>query len=118
MTITIERLKEIAETEFEDVEVLISAVREMAMGLVQVMETASRPAAAPERLKPIGRPPGKPIPSGVACTTCSRCGDGIAMFVSKKTGKPYKCDTTMGEHQNKRQLLSHQTWFHECGGGR
>lgn len=111
--ISIERLKEIAETEFEDVDELLKVVRELAIGLVQVMETKA-PSAEMKPAKNFGRMPGKPIPKGIACTTCSRCGEGIAMFISKKNDKAYKCDTELGDYQNKRQLLSAPNWFHKC----
>jgi hypothetical protein len=112
--VTIERLKEIAETEYEDVDVLIMAVREIAMGLAQVMVAPA--ASAPPAQPPAGRVMGKPIPPELKRTTCRTCHDDVVVFISKRTQKPYLCDIEMGDYQNKRQQLSGSNWLHKCGG--
>ncbi|MDW5266930.1 MULTISPECIES: hypothetical protein [Acidobacteriaceae] len=92
--ITIERLKEIAETEYEDVDPLIMAVREIALGLAQVMESGSKPASAPpaQQQSSGGRVMGKPIPPDLKRTTCRSCHEDVVVFISKRTQKPYLCD--------------------------
>lgn len=116
MQITIERLKEIAETDYEDVEVLIMAVREMALGLAQVMESGSKPAPLAQQQPSGGRLAGKPIPPELKRTTCRTCHEDVVVFVSKRTLKPYLCDIEMGDYQNKRQQLTGVNWLHKCGG--
>lgn len=119
--ITIERLKEIAETDFDDVDVMANAVRDLAVGLAQVMTAPVQTASAPpaqQSTQPSRRKVGKPIPPECRQTTCRRCGDDVVVFKSKSSGNPYLCDMELGEYQNKRQFLTASNWLHKCGGNR
>ena len=116
--ISVDRLKEIAETAFDDVEDQSRAVNDLAVAVLQVMQMASQPAAAPQQPAAGGRKPGRPIPPECRTTTCKRCGDDVVVFMSKNTGNPYLCDMVMGEYGKKRQFLTASNWLHKCGGNR
>lgn len=114
--ITAERLREIAETVFDDPDEMSSALNQLAAA---VLEMRTKPASAPAN-KPYvagARMAGKPIPLNCRQETCSRCHEGVVIFKSKRTGSDYLCDTVMGEYQNIRQMLTAPNWLHKCDGG-
>lgn len=121
--VSVDRLKEIAETDFEDVEDQAKAVRDLAVAVLQVMHKAQQqPAPPPQRTAPQqqssgGRVKGKPIPPELRRTTCKQCHDDVVVFISRM-GKPYLCDIELSVYENKRQQLSGVNWLHKCGGGR
>jgi hypothetical protein len=110
---SIERLREIAESDLGDSFELRRAVRDIAAHLAGTGKPRTMSAASFG-----GRKPGMPIPEDTKTTQCKRCGEDVVVFKSKSSGRPYLCDMEMGEYENKRQFLTASNWLHQCKGAR
>lgn len=118
--ITDERLREIAETVFDDPDTMSTAINELAVVALE-LRTAAVNIYESQRAQPThqtGRSQGKPIPPDCRQDTCSRCHEGVVVFRSKRTGNDYLCDAVMGEFNNIRQMLTAPNWLHKCDQGR
>lgn len=115
-----ERLKEIAETDFDDVELMAKAVRDTAQAIIEMRErpTAANMEAKKRAQMPAGRVAGKPVESGAKTTICKHCHADVVVFISRRTNKPYLCDMELGEYQNQRTMLTGSNWLHQCREGR
>jgi hypothetical protein len=117
-----ERLREIAETVFEDPEEMGRALNDLAAAVLGLRFQAASDAGGPAKWVPTvnGRPiqtrmGGKPIPEECRTETCERCGAGVVIFRSRKPPyRDYKCDSEMGEHEGRRQMLTAANWLHQC----
>lgn len=108
---SIERLRQIAESDLAHSFDLRQAVRDIAAHLAGTDKKEKKPAGGF-----VARKPGQPIPEDCKTTQCNRCGEDVVVFKSKSTGRPYLCDMEMGEYENKRQFLTASNWLHQCKG--
>lgn len=119
--ITDERLREIAETVFEDPDDMNKAINELAAGMLEMRKVQQ--VAAPKPVTPPADPntprmKGRALAPGQRVTQCNKCYSDVVTFKSRRTGKDYLCDAEMGYVGNVRQMVTAPTWFHNCAGGR
>lgn len=110
MSISVARLREIAEMPMDDYSDLARAVCDMAAAMLEAgipQQTESSAPGSGQRSRPQALGDKLPHP-------CRRCGADVVTFLSRKTGKPYQCDVELQFLDKQRQLVTGVNWFHSC----